>query len=78
MKISVPVTITVEVEFDMTPEEAASYLDGDDLGLVNLKHSTTKAIQDALHADPDLADDMVERITDNTGWCLCAISMVAH
>jgi hypothetical protein len=75
MKITVPVTINVEVEFDMTDEEAATFLDGEDLGMVNLTTSTRRAISEALHQDTGLVDDMVEYITDETGWCINSLSM---
>lgn len=75
MKITVPVTINVEVEFDMTDEEAATFLDGEDLGMVNLFKSTQRAVGEALHQTTGLVDDMVEFITDETGWCISNLSM---
>lgn len=79
MKITVAVTITVEVEFDMTPEEAASFQDGEDLGLENLTRSTQRAIQECLRQNDEpvlaLADSMVDYITDETGWCIHALRL---
>lgn len=77
MRITVPVMITVEVEFDMTEEEAATFQDGQDLGLENLTRSTRRAIQECLHQNTGmgLTDDLVEYITDETGWCISSLSL---
>lgn len=77
MKISVPVTLTVEVEFDLDQDgNGDTVLESHEVEELMLR--TREAIQDTLHAEPSLADDMVERITDNTGWCLRSLSMVAR
>ena len=77
MRITVPVTINVEVDFDMTDEEAASYQGGEDLGLENLTRSTQRAVAECLHqnAGTGLLDDMVEFVTDETGWCITNLNM---
>lgn len=77
MRITVPVTITVEVEFDMTEEEAATFQDGQDLGLENLTRSTRRAVAECLHQNTGmgLTDDMVEYVTDETGWCIRGLSL---
>ena len=74
MKISVPVTLTVDVEFDMDRDECP----GEELpSPERLGELARQAVVDALHADDVLMDDMVERITDGTGWCILGISMGA-
>ena len=78
MRITVPVTLTVEVEFDMDEHEAACLSGESDPGQQHLIERTREAIQECLHDEPSLADDMVERITNETGWCLRAFSMVAR
>jgi len=77
MRITVPVTINVEVDFDMTEEEAAAFQSGEDLGMENLVRSTGRAIAECLHqnAGMGLADDMVEFVTDETGWCITNLNM---
>ena len=78
MKITVPVTVNINIEFDMTPEETVCYQDGQDLGLENLARSTKEAIEHCLRerdVGQDLMDDMVEQITDRTGWSIYGLSL---
>lgn len=74
MKITVPVTVSVEIDFDMTEEEAASYRGRE---LENLTHKAKQAVAECLHqnAGTGLADDMVEFVTDETGWCVSGLYM---
>lgn len=77
MRVAITVPITVQIEFDMTEEEAAAFQSGEDPGLEKLTRTTQGAIQDAIHqnAGMGLADDMVDLITEETGWCIRSLSM---
>jgi hypothetical protein len=75
MRITVPVTINVDVEFDMTEEEAACYQDGQDMGLTNLINGTKRAIANTLHGSEGMIDEMVDAISDETGWCINGLTM---
>lgn len=77
MRVTIAVPVRVEIEFDMTEEEAAAFQDGQDLGLENLQRSAGRGITSALHHNGGmgLTDDMVEFVTDETGWCIRSLSM---
>lgn len=70
MKISVPVLMMVEVEFDTEVDGEVVIPDRDQLVI-----RSHKAVVDTLHASEELVDEMLERITDATGWCIQALSM---
>lgn len=78
MMITVTVPVSVTVELDMTDTEAACFQDGQDLGLENLRRSVARGVILSLHRaaeEEGMADDMVDAISDETGWCLRSLSL---
>jgi hypothetical protein len=65
MRITVTLPLTFEVEFDT--EDAI-------LDINALEEDTIYAILDTIH-DQERMEEMVDRVTEHTGWCINSWSM---
>lgn len=74
MRIKVPVTIEVEVDFDTEVDGVDAI---QEIDRTAIERKSKDAIAECLHqnAGMGLADDMVEYITDETGWCINGLYM---
>lgn len=71
MKITVPVTLFVDVEFDIDGEDLAEIQNDPN---TNLQAETDGVVRQWLY-DNINPDDLVEYITDATGWCISGLSL---
>lgn len=73
MRVCVPVTFYVEVEFDVDGEDLAE-IAGDAEYITRLQQHTAEGALKTVF-DGTVVDEMVENITDTTGWCIQSLSI---
>lgn len=74
MKLSIPVTVVVDIELDISDDDVGDFDIKDPAVILAITEEAKEAIIGAIN-DTDIADTMVENVTDNTGWCVKALSL---